>query len=441
MRLPTFVAIASILSAPLQIVSAAENWPQWRGPLGTGEAADGDYPVKFSNTEGVAWKVELPGRGSSTPAVWGDRIFVTCAIGESPDAGEYGRNQRNAVIESTARDGILCYDMNGKELWRKEFGRERPGKHRNGTGSNPSPVTDGTHVVAYYKSGTLACFDLAGNEKWRTNVQERFGKDTLWWDLGTSPVLAGGRVIVAVVQEGPSYLAAFDLSNGDVAWKTEREYENPQEADQAYTTPQVVNVDGKDVVVTWGADHLTGHDAATGKLLWQCGGFNPNNEGYWRVIASMTVDDGVALVPYGRGKFLAGVRIGGEGDVTKSNRMWTREGLGADVPTAVVSDGKAYLLSDAGKIVCLALETGDEHWSAELPKNRNKYYASPVLAGDKLYCVREDGDVFVGQVSDAGFNELASNQMGERIIASPVPIRGGLLVRGEEHLFWIGPSK
>jgi outer membrane protein assembly factor BamB len=405
-----------------QSAVGADNWPQWRGPLGTGVAADGEYPVKFSAEEGLAWKVELPGRGSSTPVVWGDRIFVTCDI--------------------DGRDGVVCYNTSGDEQWQRQLGPSSPGEKRVASGSNPSPVTDGKYVVVYFKSGMLACFEFDGREVWKMNLQDRYGEDTLWHELGTSPVLAGGRAIVAVIHEGPSYLVAIDLASGEVAWKQEREYDNPRESDQAYTTPQVVRQDGKDVIVTWGADHLTGHDAATGELVWQSGGFNPNNRGMWRVIASAPIHDGVAIVPYGRGEFLAAIRVGGEGDVTRSNRVWEKRGrgLGSDVPTPVVADGKAYLLSDTGRITCRDMRSGEEVWSADLPRNRNKYYASPVLAGDKLYCTREDGVIFVGRVTDDGYEQLAENQMGEWVIATPVPIRGGLLIRGEEHLFSVKPT-
>jgi outer membrane protein assembly factor BamB len=155
----------------------------------------------------------------------------------------------------------------------------------------------------------------------------------------------------------------------------------------------------------------------------------------------MTVGDGVAVVPFGRGKFLAGVRVGGQGDITKSNRLWDKQGIGADVPTAVCRDGKCYLLTDMGRIVCLDLQTGDELWSHELPRNRNKFYASPVLAGDKLYCAREDGTVFVGRVKDDGYEQLAENKMNDHIIATPVPIRGGILIRVNEYLYRIGSDE
>ncbi len=414
------IAFAIVVVRFGQGASAAESWPQWRGPLGTGVAAKGDYPAKFSAEEGVAWKVELPGLGTSTPAVWGEQVFVTCGI--------------------DGQDGVVCYGMDGAEQWRKTLGPERAGKHRNGSGSNPSPVTDGERVVVYYKSGTLACLDLAGNVLWKVNLQDRYGGDTLWWDLGTSPVLAEDRVIVAVMHEGPSFLVALDLASGEVLWKTEREYDNARESDQAYTTPHVTRLDGKDVIVTWGADHLTGHDAATGKVLWESGGFNPQNEGMWRVIASAAVDGDVAIVPFGRGDFVAGVRLGGRGDITESNRLWEKQELGSDVPTAAVRDGMAYVLTDGGQIACLEMESGNELWSASLPRNRNKFYASPVLAGDTLYCAREDGMVFVGRVTGEGFELLAENPMGEPIFATPVPIQDGLLIRGREHLFRIASA-
>ena len=417
MRLKSLFAFAFLLATSSWELLAAENWPQWRGPLGTGVAAEGDYPVKFSGSEGAAWKVELPGKGSSTPAVWGDRIFVTCAI--------------------EGQDGVVCYDMQGKELWRKQLGAERAGKHRNGSGSNPSPVTDGEHVVVYFKSGTLASFSPDGKEQWKLNVQDKFGKDTLWWDLGTSPVIVNGRVIVATVQSDDAYLVALDVDSGETAWKTVRQYQVPEECDHSYSTPQVVNVGGKNVIVTWGADHLTGHDADTGKLLWESGGFNPQNESNWRTIASPTVADGIAVVPYGRGLFLAGVKVDGSGDVTESGRLWenSERGQSADVPSPVIADGKIYLLNDLGKVSCLDLQTGKEKWTADLPKNRAKFYGSPVLAGNKFYAVREDGAMFVGEVGDNGFKLLAENDMGEHVIATPVPIRDGLLVRGEENLF------
>jgi outer membrane protein assembly factor BamB len=406
------LGLTFVFALQCAVFAAEENWPQWRGPQGTGVAPAGDYPVKFSNTEGVAWKAKLPGVGTSTPAVWDDQIFVTCGIkGEGEEE----------------RDGVLCFDMNGKELWRHEFGQGRKGRSPHASGSNPSPVTDGKNLVVYFKTGTLANLGLDGKEKWKINLQDKFGKDTLWWDLGTSPILVGDRVVVAVMQSGDSYLVALDLKDGNFAWKEKRQYDVPKENDNQ--------------IIAWGADHLTGHDAQTGKLLWECTGFNPDHASNWRTIASAVASDGIGIVPYARGESLVAVRLGENSDVTKS-AVWEKHGRGqsTDVPTPVVTNGKVYLLTDAGHIDCLKLQTGDVLWSADLPKNRSKFYASPLLAGDKLYCAREDGALFVGQVSETGYKELAANAMDERIIASLVPVRGGLLVRGDEYLYMMGAT-
>jgi outer membrane protein assembly factor BamB len=408
-----FVAVAA-LAPRVAAVRAAENWPQWRGPQSNGVAAAGDYPVEFDAERGVTWKTKLPGLGMSTPAVWGDRIFLTCGI--------------------DGLDGVCEYDFAGKQLWQKTLGPERAGKNPNGSGSNPSPATDGEHLVVYFKSGTLACFDLDGNLAWQRNLQDDYGKDTLWWDLATSPVLVGDRVVIAVMHAGESFVAAFSLEDGSVAWKTPRQYERPDESDQAYTTPLLVKLDGRDVIVTFGADHLTAHDAATGKLLWDDDSYNPKNERMWRVIGSPVLNGDVMFAPFGRGEWATAVRLAASGPT----KLWERRdrGLSSEVPTPVVDGDKAYMLTDRGGVKCLDLWTGKELWAGNLPRNRFRYYASPVLAGGKLYCPREDGMLFVVDASD-GFELLSENNMGEKVVASLVPIREGLLIRGFDHLFWV----
>lgn len=365
------------------------------------------------------WEVDLEGEGSSTPAVWGDAIYIT--------------------VTSAGKDVLASFGLDGKQRWRRELGDARAGKNRVATGSNPSPVTEGRHVVAYFKSGLLACTDTAGVVLWEINLQEEYGEDTLWWDVGTSPVLTSGGVVVAVMQEGDSYLVCLDIESGEVRWRESRIYERPRESDQSYTTPVVVDVDGRETIVTLGADHLTGHDAATGELLWDSGGFNPQNEGMWRSIASATIVDGVAIVPYGRGDFLAAVRLGGNGDVTTKNRIWDRQGVGSDVPCPIIADEKIYVLSDRGQVTCLDLASGDELWSDELPRSRANYFSSPLLAGDKLYCLREDGTMFVASV-EGGLKVLAENELGEPSVATPIPLEDSMLVRTRSKLYRFGAN-
>lgn len=399
--------------------SASADWPQWRGPQGNMVAPAGEYPTEFSSERNCLWQVEIGGEGASTPIVSADAIYLTTTIDD--------------------QDVVVSYDLNGTERWRKELGAARIGKHRNATGSNPSAVTDGEKVAVYFKSGLVACLTTSGEELWRVNLQEKYGKDTLWWDLGTSPVLSQAGVLIAVMQAGDSYLVTLDLETGEVVWKTQRKYDRPDESDQAYTTPSVVHIGGQEIIVTWGADHLTGHDSETGTLLWERDGFNPKNETMWRVIASVTVVDGVAVVPYGRGNFVVAEHLPKSDNTTDRQPLWHRSELGSDVPCPVISDGKVYLLGDKGQLSCLNFQTGETIWQGTLPRGKEKYYSSPLLADGKLYCLRADGMLFVASAGDE-FQLLAENDLEEMAVASPVPVDNSLLVRTRTKLFRFGEN-
>lgn len=398
--------------------AAERQWPRWRGPRDNGCARGGIYPTGWKDPKQIVWKAKLPGIGCSTPAVWNEQIFVTCPI--------------------EGHNAVMAFDWQGKVIWKAVFGPEVAGKHRNGSGCNPSPVTDGQHVYVYFKNGELAGLDLSGKVLWKTNLQERFAKDTLYWDLGTSPALTEKSVIMAVMHTGQSYLAAFDKATGDLQWKVARNYTTPPEGDQSYSTPNVIERDGQQIIIVWGAEHLTAHAADDGRMLWTCGGFNPEENRNWVSVASAVIDGNVAIVPYGRGSRVTAVKLDGMGDVTESHRLWTRNDTGSFVPTPVIDDGRVYFVRDGGEVDCLDRDTGKTLWSDQFPKNRNKFYASPVIAGGKLYAPREDGVVFVADISGK-FQLLSENDMGERVIASPVPVAGKLLIRGEENLFCIKP--
>ncbi len=395
----------------------AENWLQWRGPAFAGDVAGGDYPVSWTKDDNLAWKVELPGPGCSTPLVWEEQIVLTVPI--------------------DGKDGVLCLDLAGKEQWRASLGPERPGRHPNGSGCNPSPITDGKTIFVYFKSGTIAALDFEGNILWQKDLQKHFGDDTLFWDIGSSPVLTDDYVVGTVMHGGESGMVAYEKLTGKIAWKMARNYECPREGDHAYTTPIVMGQGKEQFILVWGAEHVTAHSAADGQLLWSCGGFNPDRRRNWLAVASAVVAGDVIVVPYGRGEHLAGVRLGGSGDVTGTHRLWTLHGLGSFVPTPAVHNGKVYVLGDMGEITCIDPDTGKTVWNGALPKGTKKYYASPTIAGGKVYAVREDGVAFVARI-DGKFEVLSENPMGEKIIASPVPLSGRLLLRGEQHLFCVG---
>ena len=425
-RGPIFALLIAAL-APLS-PAGAENWPNWRGPALDGVAAGTGFATTWSPEAHVAWKVTLPGLGASTPAVWGDAIVLTCAI--------------------DGNDAAICFDRSGKERWRRSLGPEKPGKHAKATGCNPSPVTDGKHVWVYFKSGELAALDLAtGAVAWRENLQERFGADTLWWDLGTSPVLTKDAVVVAVMQTGPSYLAAFGRTDGKLLWKHDRNLDAPEEAAQSYSTPLVVKGEERfgepaEVMFVLGADHVTAHDATDGRELWRVGGLNPAGEKYFRSIASPVVAGDLVIAPYARGSTLTAVKRGGKGDVTKSHVAWARKDLGADVPTPACQDGKVVVCTDQGKVACLDAPTGKTLWEGELPKNRHAYSASPVLLDGKILVTREDGQsaLLAGPAAGVGrFEVVGEGSVGEMTVATPVCVDGRIFLRTHDSLWCIRP--
>jgi outer membrane protein assembly factor BamB len=402
------------------LATANNDWPSWRGPLDTGSITAGDYPVKF-NAETYRWRTELPGRGCSTPIILAGKIYVT-----SPADG---------------KDALVSYDLEGREQWRAVFDSENPGKHRNGSGSNASPVTDGQAIFTYFKSGTLAAVDLAGKVRWRTNLVERFGPDTLFWDHGTSPVLTERHVVMARMHKGESWLAAFDKQSGEMAWKVARNYETPVECDHGYSTPLVIQHEGKESLLVWGAEHLTIHDASSGEVVWSCGNFNPDQQKLWPAIATPVIVGDMTVIAYGRndrGKpLLYGIRLAGSGDVTKTAHIWKRDDVGTFVPSPAVYEDQVILVRDKGEVAAIDPKTGKSIWESEFHKHRTNYYASPLVAGGKLYAPREDGTVMVAGIKNNKFEVLSENNMGESVIGSPVPIPGTnrLLLRGEKHLF------
>jgi outer membrane protein assembly factor BamB len=399
--------------------ASPSQWPRWRGPLDNGSASSGAYPERWSESQNLLWKTELPGKGCSTPIVWNHTLYVT------------------APVEGS--DALLALDWQGKPLWKTCLGPETPGKHRNGSGCNPSPVTDGKAVFVSFKSGNLAAVDLQGKILWQTNLVEQYGKPNLYWDYGISPILTAECVIVANLHHGDSWLAAFDKASGQLRWKVPRNYQTPVEGDHGYSTPLLISHEGREAIVVLGGEHLTAHDARDGRVLWSVGAFNPEAKNNWVPVGSPVAVGDTVVVPYGRGARLHGIRLGGSGDVTASHRAWLREDTGSFVPTPAATNGKIFLGRDRGELECIDAATGLTLWSGALPKDKSSYYSSPTFADGKLYFAREDGVVFVTKAVE-NFDLLSENPMGERIIAAPVPVDGRLFIRGEKHLFCIGTA-
>ncbi len=382
---------------------------------GNGVAGEGDYPIHWSESQNIEWKVKLDGRGGSTPIVVGKQIILT--------AGIDGKNS------------LLSFDRSGNSLWTLQLGAERAGKHVKGSGSNSSPVSDGKAVFAYFKSGDLACCDLSGKIVWERNIQMEYGEDTLYWDLGTSPVLTKEAVVVAVMQSGPSFIVAFDKKTGKQLWKTDRMLNVNQESNQAYTTPLVIKSEQGELLLALGADHITAHDANDGHEIWRVGGFNPTNEKNYRSISSPVVSNDLVICPYARGQLLTGVRL--KPGLNDTERVaWQREKIAADVPTPAVSGKRVYLITDKGLVTCIDATSGMTQWEGSLPKSRVGFSSSPILAGGYLYLVREDGVTFVLKDGDH-FEVIAENAIEAKTVATPVFVDGKIYLRTFDSLYCI----
>ena len=394
----------------------AGNWPAWRGEDASGSTTHGNYPSELNHKKNLLWKAPLPDKGCSTPIVWEDSVLLT-----SPINGE---------------DSVLSFSMGGEKNWQTKIGPERKGRHLNGSGSNPSVVTEGKNLYALFKSGNLACLDFDGKIIWKKDLST-YGKDTLYWDFGTSPILTSKHLIVALMRKGNSWLLAFDPKTGAVAWEKERNYNTPPECDHSYATPTLIEHKGKEAILVWGAERLSAHSAKDGEMHWFSTGFNPKQKKNWVVVGSQVVVGDIAIVPYGRGTHMKGVRMGGTGDITESNLLWTRTDTGCFVPSPAVAHGKVYVLRDRGEVHCIDPKTGNSHWEDAFPRASSSYYGSPTVAGNKLYAPREDGVILIADISK-GFKFLGEFDMGERVIASPVPVNDKILIRGEKNLLCFG---
>ena len=420
------VTVATLLCWPSP-VAGNDSWSQWRGADQDGVAPGSGYPVQWSEGKGVAWNTKIPGNGGSTPVVANGTAYLTSGI-----------DGRNTLLAIDAEEG--------KIQWQVTLGEDRGGKHRKGSGSNPSAVTDGEHIIAYFRSGDIGCVDTSGKIQWQLNLQDRFGEDTLWWDLGTSPLLTDSAVIVAVMQTGPSYLVALDKETGEQLWKQDRMLGAPKESAQSYTTPLLVNADGQQAIAVMGADHLTLHDAETGEMIGKVGGFNPAQEQFFRSISSPVADGNIIVCPYARGATLTAVNLdqlaAGAG---KDAVVWFRGDLGSDVPTPAAENGRVYVVGDQkrnkGRISCLDLHSGDTLWEVRLPKSRIGYSSSPLVAGNRLYVTGEDATTYViGPLDQAQPKLIATNTLGDDAqytVASPVPVGSDLLIRSRHRLYRI----
>ena len=436
------ISLISLFSASLSGAGeASRNWPQWRGPNLDGTAASsGSLPVRWSATENVVWRAELPSWSAATPIIWEDTIFVTSAQEGFTDPK--GRGLVGAVLNRIASamnfdDELLLIALDRKDgsiRWRRVIGAGNKILFKQNMAS-PSPVTDGKHVWIMTGVGVLTCFDFSGKQIWQRDIEQDYGEFGLNWGYASSPLLHEGRLYIQVLHgmktDEPSYLFALEGSSGETIWKVDRPTDAPRESPDAYSTPMLAAVEDTLQLIITGGDYLTGHDLETGKELWRGGGLNPAKAANYRTIASALVVGDVIFAP-GRRKPLIAFRSGGSGDVTSSHRLWSTD-YGPDVPTPTSDGERVYIVDDKGIALCLRVENGTVVWDRSR-LDPGTYSASPLLADGKIYATNEDGTTTVFAAGDK-FKILSVNKLDQYTLSSPAVAGDQIFIRAGNYLY------
>ncbi len=409
----TFLLIVLLIS-----VARGENWPQWRGPNLNGLSNEKNLPLKWTTEEGISWKLAMPGLSGSTPVIWRDRIFLNVADNDDLYLWAIDRNK-------------------GTIVWKKLLGSGNV-KMRKQNMSSPSPVTDGKSVYVMTGTGMLKGFDFSGKELWSRDIQKEYGEFGLNWGYASSPLLFEDSLYVQVLHgmktDEPSYVLRLDRKTGKTIWKVERPTDAQKESPDSYSTPGLLRYGRTTEIVITGGDCVTGHDPATGKELWRANGLNPENNPWYRIVASPVIFNDMIFVPT-RVKPLLALRAGGRGDITKSHLLWSTPN-GPDVPTPVTDGKHFYIVNDKGIMWCLDAKTGVEVYGQQRLKP-GTYSSSPVLADGRIYVTNEDGLTTVVKAGSQ-FEILAENALGDYCLSSPAISDGQIFIRTTSNLYAIG---
>ena len=439
------------------------HWPGWRGPYRNGMAR-GDAPTAWSDTKSIKWKTEIPGRGFSTPVIWGDKVFLTTAVqtGKTPEptptptrppqhAGTQPPGAPTAGAQIPSRGGrqggpgggaggqiehkflVICLDRRtGKVSWQKTARVATPheGYHRTyGSFASNSPITDGKHLYVSFGSRGVYCYDLNGKLVWEKDlgVQMRI---RLQFGEGSAPALDQDRIFLTFDQEAGSFFVVLDKRTGKELWRAERDEPS------SWSTPLVIEHAGRSQVVVSASRKVRSYDVETGKLIWECAGLGSN------VIPAPVYQDGVVFVMSGhRDPKLMAIKLGKEGDLSGTDAvLWSQtRGLSYTL-SPVLHEGKLYVVTDSGQVSSFNVTTGEPYYhQVRLPRAYN-FKASPVGANGKLYLASEEGDVIVLKLGEK-FEVVATNTLEDQMfIASPSIADGQLFLRSQNWLYCIGGS-
>ncbi|MEX2213670.1 MAG: PQQ-binding-like beta-propeller repeat protein [Phycisphaeraceae bacterium] len=413
--------ITALLILLTSLTARAENWPQWRGPAGDGISSETNLPTTWSEKENILWKLPLPGMSGATPAIWGDRIFVTSSDG-------------NDLV-------LMCITTDGKGLWKVAIGKGKGDRSRGDEGNeaSPSPTTDGKHIWVCFGSGELACVDYNGEVKWKVNLQDRYGKFRYGFGMHMTPVLHGDHLYLQLIHSIPAHVIALDKNDGKEVWKVERKSDGRAECLHSYASPVLWKTDKAAYLITHGNDYAVGHDLKDGSELWRVGDLNPKSKynATLRFVASPVATPSLIIIPSAKNGPVVALKPDAKGFITTGNEheQWRRDSNTPDVPSPLVHDGLVYLCRENGILICMEADTGKELYQERTHSQRHR--ASPVYADGKIYLTARDGTVSVVKAGRT-FKLLATNKLDDQTSASPAISGGRIYIRGFDSLYAIG---
>ena len=425
---------------------ATGSWPSFRGPQASG-IADGQNLPDIWNTktgQNILWRIPIPGLAHSSPIVWGNRVFVTTAVSSDPKAsfrpGLYPDGDAS-TDRSPHRWVIYALDKRtGKILWEQVAYQGEPieKRHIKATYANSTPATDGRIVVAWFGSQGLHAYDVDGRFLWKVDLGHidvgAYDIPTFEWGSASSPIIWKDLVIVQCDTQTDSFIMALNADNGETVWKTDRE-ELP-----SWGTPTVASTSKGEELIANASNFIRGYDPRTGKELWRLGRSS-------RITAPTPVfADDVLVVASGRGpeKPIYVVKAGARGDLTlpegktsSDTVIWSRTGRGSYMPTPLIYNGILYVLMNNGTLDAYNLKTGQEIYRQRLPVVGSGFSASPVASDGKIYLSNEDGEILIVSAGEK-FAHVATNSIGELLMATPALSDGVMYVRSAASLFAIG---
>ncbi|MEM7231430.1 MAG: PQQ-binding-like beta-propeller repeat protein [Planctomycetota bacterium] len=442
---PRIVALLLGLSSTVLFAEEAldelrsENWHQWRGPDANGVAPTAEPPLRWSEDENVRWKVPIEGRGSSTPIVWKDKVYILTAVntGEVDPTKPKPEDQPKRVFgikhpNTKYQFLVLCLDRaTGKELWRRRPTAVVPheGVHHDNDYASASPTTDGKRLYCWFGSAGLFAYDLNGKKLWEKNLgQVKMGASL---GEGCSPVVYKNRIAIVRDHQRQSYVQVLDATTGDSVWKVNREEGN------AWATPLITTRGGKTQLITAASKFVRSYDFSNGEVIWQCGGLTGN------VIPCPVLRKDVVYAMSGyQGYAVQAMSIDAKGDVSGSDKvLWKRKRGTPYIPSPVLyGDNLYFQQSNTAIMTCLDAKTGNEVIGRTRLPGLSNVYSSPVAANGHVYFTDRRGTTLVIE-NGKKLNVVATNRLSDRVDASPAIAGDALFLRGRKFLYCLAEKK